>query len=192
MCTSVLAHSPWDLRFLSIILKILISLPGSPHLGSQGAGYWLVRQPVWWISLPHFRSLSLMLRSWDSMDHNLWVVREHYKSANSLHQIWFFSAYAIFGISDLQQRNLQSISFQRHWNYRRSSCEVSGTDLIELQYGHIKSSFPPWAWQDSRVIAKEDHTSGDWPSLCQYPEEKFLLCSQRSDTINTHSWRRHY
>lgn len=67
------------------------------------------------------------------------------QGANSLHQIWFFSAYAIFGISDhAAEKSTEHLISRDIETTGGVHVKFPGTtDLIELQYGHIKSSFPP-------------------------------------------------
>lgn len=109
---------------------------------------------------------------WEFINHDLWVVRQHYKVQIALHQIGFFSAYAIFGISDTAAEKSTEHLIPRDIATGRSHMRFPGTgDPIKLQSGHMKSSFFPRAWQDSRVTAKEGHISGGWHSPCQPLEE---------------------
>lgn len=63
-------------------------------------------------SLPTSQELEPGDKGWGFIDHDLWIVRQHYKVQIALHQIDFFSAYAVFGISDSAAEKSQIISFQ--------------------------------------------------------------------------------
>ena len=122
MCTSGIAHSPQDLEFVSIILKVLISSPVHPQPTLKG---WLLT--MWGSQCggrpPIFKELEPDAKGWKFIDHNLWVVRQHHKVQIVLHQIGLFSAYAIFGISDHAAEKSTEHLISRDC-YRRSSYEV--------------------------------------------------------------------